>query len=60
MNTLNIEQRYDIVETIAINWTKNADLKEIESYYFNAQFEYLNDLPDDELLSIAQDQGVQP
>ena len=60
MNTLDINTRYDLAEKIARQWTDNADLKEIESYFFNSQFEYLNDLPDDELLSVAQDQGVQP
>ena len=60
MNTLDINTRYDLAEKIAKQWTDNADLKEIESYFFNSQFEYLNDLTDDELLEIAQDQGVQP
>ena len=59
MNTLDIITRYELAEKIAKQWTDNADLKEIESYFFNSQFEYLNDLPDDELLSVAQDQGVQ-
>ena len=59
MTILDINTRYELAEKIAKQWTDNADLKEIESYFFNSQFEYLNDLPDDELLDVAKDQGVQ-
>ena len=58
MKPLDIGQRYNIAEAIALKWTKNADLKEIESYFFNAQFEYLDDLTDDELLAIAEDEEI--
>jgi hypothetical protein len=58
MKTLDINQRYDIVEKIASNWTDRADIKELASYFFNAQFEYLDDLPIEELLDIAEEEGI--
>lgn len=58
MSDLDINTRYDIAETIAKKWADSADLSEVISYYFNAQYEYLNDLPDDELIEIAKDEGI--
>lgn len=58
MSNLDINTRYEIAETIAKKWADNADLSEVISYYFNAQYEYLNDLPDDELIEIAKDEGI--
>lgn len=55
---LDINTRYDLAEQIARKWSDRADLSEIVSYYFNAQYEYLNDLPDEELLEIASDEEI--
>jgi hypothetical protein len=58
MKPLDIAEKYNLAEEIARLWTDRADLKEVMSYYFNAQAEYLNDLTDDELIAIAEDEGV--
>lgn len=58
MKKLDIDARYDLVEQIALRWTDRADIKELASYFFNAQFEYLDDLPVNELLEIADEEGI--
>jgi hypothetical protein len=59
MKTLNIAEKYNLAEEIARKWADSVDIDEAISYYFNAQSEYLNDLPDDELLAIAEDEGIE-
>jgi hypothetical protein len=58
MKQLDFKDKIELAEEIASLWTERADLKEIMSYYYNAQYEYLNDLPDDELLALAEDEGL--
>lgn len=60
MNNLDTKDKYDIAETIARKWADSVDIDEAISYYFNAQLEYLTDLSDDELMDIAQTEGVKP
>lgn len=55
---LDINTRHDLAEQIARKWSDRADLSEVVSYFFNAQYEYLNDLPDEELLEIANDEEI--
>jgi len=56
MSKLSIDERYNLADEIARKWADRADIKEMISYYYNAQFEFLNDLPDDELLEIAEEE----
>jgi hypothetical protein len=58
MKPLDSEQRYDIAEAIAQQWTDNQDPIELENYYFASQMDYLIDLTDAELLELAQSNGV--
>ena len=50
--------RDDLEERLAELWTQNADLKDLQEYFYNAQREYLKDLDDAELLGLCDDNGV--
>jgi hypothetical protein len=56
MSKLSIDERYNLADEIARKWANRADISEVISYYYNAQFEFLNDLPDDELLEIVEEE----
>ena len=56
MKTLSIDERYNLADTVARKWADRADLGEVISCYYNAQFDYLNDLPDEELLEIVKEE----
>ena len=58
MKPLDIAEKYNLAEEIARKWADSVDIDEAISYYFNAQAEYLNDLTDDELIAIAENEGV--
>lgn len=50
--------KHDLAEKIARKWADSVDIDEAISYYFNAQYEYLSDLSDTELLDVALDEKV--
>lgn len=58
MKQLDFKDKIDLAEEIANLWTERADLKELMIYYYNAQYEYLSDLSDEELLTMAKDEGI--
>lgn len=59
MKPLDTADRYDLCETIAQKWTDNMELKELENFYFAAQFDYLDGMTDAELLEMAKDANVE-
>lgn len=59
MKSLDMTTRYNIAEAIAQKWTDCCDLKDLERFYFNEQFEYLDGLPDEELLELAKDSEIE-
>ena len=59
MSTLDLATRDDLANRIAEFWTNNADLKDLEIFYYEAQMQFLSELPDDELLQFAKDNDIQ-
>jgi hypothetical protein len=54
---MNIEDKNDLVQKLAEKLTENADLKDLERFYYESQELYLSELSDEELLTIAKDMG---
>jgi hypothetical protein len=52
------DQRKDLIERLAEQWTKNCDLKDLEQFFYDAQEAYLNDQADSDLIGIAEDSGL--
>jgi hypothetical protein len=52
------EQRQDLIERLAEQFTQSCDLKELEQFFYDAQEAYLNDQTDNDLIGIAEDSGV--
>ena len=55
---MDINTRYEICEMIAQKWTDQAHISELKQSFFNQQYEWLNDMPDHELLDVAREQGI--
>ena len=51
---MDINTRYEICDTIAQKWADQADPQEWKQYFFKAQWEWLNSMPDHELLEIVE------
>lgn len=52
------EQRQDLIERLAEQWTQNCDIKDLEQFFYDAQEAYLNDQTDNDLIGIAEDSGL--
>ena len=59
MKKLDEIDRDCLANRIAEKWTENADIKDLERFYFDAQSSYLSELSDEELLEFANDAGIE-
>ena len=55
---LTLKQKEDLITRLAESWTQNQDIRDLESFYYEAQQDYLSDLSDLELIEIAEDCGM--
>ena len=59
MKTLDEMDRDCLANRIAEKWTENADIKDLERFYFDAQHSFLTELSDEELLQFAHDNDIE-
>jgi hypothetical protein len=55
---LNENQKTDLIQRLAEQWTQSQDIGELECFFYDAQEAYLSDLEDKELIKIAEDSGL--
>lgn len=59
MKPLDDLDRDSLANLIADKWAENADIKDLVRFYFDAQYSFLIDLSDEELIEFAQDNGIE-
>ena len=55
---LDMAEKHRLCAKIARKWTNEADIQTLKDHYFNEHFEWLDSMPDKELLEIANEQGI--
>ena len=58
MATLTNEKRAELMDKLANQWTDNADLDCLMEFFYDAQMEYLDDLPEPELLELLKENDI--
>ena len=56
--TISNEVRQNLIQTLAVRMTDAADMDTLIDFFHEYQIEYLDELDDEELLSIADDYEV--
>lgn len=59
MNKLDSIERDSLANAIAEKWTEYADTKDLERFYFDAQYSFLSELSDAELLEFAREYNIE-
>jgi hypothetical protein len=55
MNELTIERREELTDVLAEQWADAMDIGDLIAFYIDAQLEYLNKLPMNEFIELAEE-----
>jgi len=55
MNELTIERREELTDVLAEQWADTMDIGDLIAFYIDAQLEYLNKLPMNEFIELAEE-----